>query len=164
MRLNLGACDDRRPGFINVDRWVPPQYRGDSGYYEWDLSVHPWPWPDSSIEEIFARDVFEHLQQKIATMNESYRVLQPGGHLRLIVPTVHGWGAFQDPTHLSFWTPNDLKYYTTGSPERIRFAQAYGITAAFRLVRPAEHYRVSDKIQGGDPNVWYLDALLEAVK
>lgn len=163
MRLNLGACDDHRPGYINVDRWIPPRFIGSADYQQWDLSVTPWPWADSSVDEIFARDVFEHLPSKLATMNEAHRVLRSGGRLRLIVPTVQGYGAFQDPTHVSFWTPNDLKYYTAGVAERVRFGEAYGINAAFKVLS-SEHYRVSDKHPGGDPNVWYLDALLEAVK
>ncbi len=163
MRLNLGACDDRREGYINVDRWIPPQFRGCDDYQEVDLGVAPWPWVDGSVREIFARDVFEHLPLKHQTMNQAHRVLCNGGRLRIIVPTAPSWGAFQDPTHVSFWTPNDLKYYTVGVAERERFKGAYGITAGFRVLS-AEHYRVSDRVPGGDPNVWYLDALLEAVK
>ena len=163
MRLNLGACDDHRPGYMNIDRWIPPRFRDRDDYQQWDLSRTPWPWPDSSVDEIFARDVFEHLPDIVATMNESHRVLRSGGRLKLIVPTTVGYGADQDPTHKSRWNPNSLLYYTAGTFEHMRLREAYGISAAFKVIR-SEHYRVSDKIQGGDPNVWYLDALLEAVK
>jgi len=157
MKLNLGCADDLRHGYINVDRFIPPCAPNGFERYIWDLGRLPWPWPDCSVEEIFARDIFEHLGSKRDTMNETWRVLQPNGLLHLIVPTTQGWGAFQDPTHISFWTPNDLKYYTQGVAERERFAAAYGVRASF-LVESSRHY------QAPDPNVWYLEARLRAVK
>jgi predicted SAM-dependent methyltransferase len=120
-----------------------------------DLSAR-WPWDDSSVETIKAWDIFEHLPDKMHTMNEAWRVLVPGGTLDLFIPTTDGRGAFQDPTHVSFWTPNDLFYFCDEYQEWARFHVAYGITACFRKVSVA-HSEFSNK-------VWKLRAVLRAVK
>src|SRR2546428_3133479 len=96
MKLNLGCCDALLPGFVNVDLVPAP------GVEPADLRL-PWPWQDSSVEYIRAWDIVEHLPDKILTMNEMYRVLAPGGSAEISVPTTDGCGAWQDPTHVSFW-------------------------------------------------------------
>ena len=148
MRLNLGCCDKHLDGFVNVDRVPPADTIADL--------EQPWPWEDGSADAIVAHDIVEHLPDKIHTMNEAWRVLKPGCCLSLRVPTTDGRGAFQDPTHCSFWTPNDLFYYVAGCPERERFGGHYGITARFDVVKQAEEVAPN--------NVWYLAALLRAVK
>jgi hypothetical protein len=45
-------------------------------------------------------------------MNEIYRVLVPGGWLISMTPSTDGRGAFQDPTHCSYWNSNSFWYYT----------------------------------------------------
>jgi len=71
-----------------------------------------WPFPDNSVGVLRAFDVFEHLPDPIHTMKEAYRVLAPNAYLLLQVPSTDGRGAFQDPTHVSFWNENSLLYYT----------------------------------------------------
>lgn len=71
-----------------------------------------WPIPDNSVGIIRASHIFEHLKDPIHTMNEAYRVLAPGGWLFIEVPSTDGRGAFQDPTHVSYWNQNSLWYYT----------------------------------------------------
>ena len=118
MKLNLGCCDDIRAGWLNVDI-VPP---ADQIV---DLTVAPWPWPDNSIDEICARDVIEHLPNKRQTMNEMWRVLKPGGVVRIQVPhATDGDGGHCDPTHVSYWTPSDFEYYHPGIAERERFRRS----------------------------------------
>ncbi len=148
LKLNLGCCDDLREGFCNVDRMQPADMIVDLD--------QPWPWEDGSVDEILAYDIFEHLPDKIHSMNEAWRVLKPGGLLNLKVPTTDGRGAFQDPTHRSYWTPHDLLYYVSGCPERERFGKHYGIVTRFALVR-AQHAEVTNE-------VWYLNAVLEAIR
>ena len=149
MKLNLGACDERKPGYVGVDRASGPAVD-----IAWDLN-RKWPWNDSSIEEIYAHDVFEHLDHapqeqyetagvpgKIWCMNEAHRILRPGGVLDLAVPCVHmldgrvNIGAFADPTHKSWWTADDAYYFleqwNKPQGERGRLGPAYGITALFR--------------------------------
>jgi ubiquinone/menaquinone biosynthesis C-methylase UbiE len=93
----------------------------------------PWPWPDSSIEEIRAYDIIEHLPDKIHTMNEAWRVLKPGGLFDIEVPTTDGAGAWCDPTHVSYWNRSSFDYYTAGNACRERFDRYYGVVARFRV-------------------------------
>jgi hypothetical protein len=71
-----------------------------------------WPFEDSSVYCIRAFDIIEHLSDKIHTMSEIHRVLQPGGYALIRVPSTDGRGAFQDPTHTSYWNLNSFWYYT----------------------------------------------------
>ena len=127
MRLNLGCCDRLIDGFVNVDLVPAP------GVTVVDLR-EAWPWPDSSVELIFAADIIEHLPDKIHTMNEMWRVLEPSGIVQIAVPTTDGPGAFQDPTHVSYWNRHSFWYCEVGNPYRERFARHYGIRAAFKVL------------------------------
>lgn len=71
-----------------------------------------WPFEDNSVGVLRASHIFEHLKDPIHTMNEAFRVLAPGGWLFIEVPSTDGRGAFQDPTHVSFWNENSIWYYT----------------------------------------------------
>lgn len=126
MKLNIGCCDALMEGFINVDIAPAP------GVEVADLR-EPWPWADNSVEFIRAYDIIEHLPDKIFTMNELWRVLSPGGRVEIAVPTTDGTGAWQDPTHVSFWNRRSFLYYEAGNPYRERFAGFYGIKAKFRI-------------------------------
>jgi glycosyltransferase involved in cell wall biosynthesis/GT2 family glycosyltransferase/SAM-dependent methyltransferase len=149
LRLNLGCGDASIAGFVNVDRFGSKNVDQIA-----DLS-QPWPWADDAVDEIRAWDVIEHLPDKILTMNEMWRVLRPGGRAEIMVPTTDGPGAFQDPTHVSFWHRRSFLYYEACCPYRERFAESYGIRAAFRVVRES----IAQSIDGPK-----LTILLEAVK
>jgi methyltransferase family protein len=154
LKLNLGAFDRAFPGFLSVDIAPPADVVADL--------TQAWPWPDSSVEEVIAFDVVEHLPDKRHTMNELWRVLQSGGRATIEVPTTRGAGAVCDPTHTSYWSAGDFEYYEKGNFARERF-------------RNSPYYRVNAdfKILGMEPScyknkfgedVWKVKATLEAVK
>jgi glycosyltransferase involved in cell wall biosynthesis len=89
-----------------------------------------WPFPDSSVGVIRSVDTFEHLKDPIHTMSECYRVLAPGGWIFAQVPSTDGRGAFQDPTHKTFWNENSWLYYTHQN-----WARYIGTPVRFQLVR-----------------------------
>lgn len=153
MRLNLGAFDRRIDGFLSVDIVEPADIIAD-------LSK-PWIWEDSSVDEIIALDVIEHLPDKILTMNEMYRVLKPQARATIEVPTAaRGAGAFQDPTHRSYWTRNDFQYYEHNSFAHTRgLSKAYGITARFAIILITER-EVPDQYD----KVFKIRTILQAVK
>src|SRR5882724_2380536 len=90
-----------------------------------------WPLEDNSVGVIRAYDAIEHLKNPIHTMNEAYRVLAPGGLFLILVPSTDGRGAFQDPTHVSFWNQNSFWYYTKRSHARY----VPGLQARFQVAR-----------------------------
>jgi len=105
MRLNLGCNQHPQEGYINVD--IEP-FEGVDVVCNLE---EKWPWEDNSVEYILAEDIVEHLHEPIHTMNEVYRVLKPGGTAFIQVPSTDGKGAFQDPTHVSFWNEHSFFYY-----------------------------------------------------
>lgn len=152
MRLNLGACDRSFDGFLSVDI-VPP------ADILTDLS-RTWPWPDSSVDEVRAHDIFEHLSSRIHTMNELHRVMKPGARATVEVPSAtHGAGFVQDPTHVTPWCLNSFQYFEDGSFAVKRLAASYGITARFRIVELGER-----EYKDAFEMVWKITAILEAVK
>lgn len=161
MNLNLGCSDDLLKDFVNVDRvrpagfevvnkiregWEHLRIPGAIAEFQRVDLCEPWPWPDSSVDCIRAKDIFEHLDNErwrgqrgiIFCLNEAHRVLRRGGILHLIVPCLPGVAPWVDPTHVSVWTP-DLRYYfceewNNPAGERGRLGPDYGITALFRTV------------------------------
>lgn len=106
-RVDLGGRIDPAPGYDVIADLQP-----GPGVTVCDLAG-PWPWADGSVGVLRASHVFEHLPEAIHTMNEAWRVLAPGGWLFVAVPSTDGRGAWQDPTHCSWWNERSFPYYTT---------------------------------------------------
>jgi len=70
------------------------------------------PLPDNSVGVLNASHILEHLEDKTKIMGEIHRVLAHGGWAFIEVPSTDGRGAFQDPTHVSYWNENSFLYYT----------------------------------------------------
>jgi len=70
------------------------------------------PLPDNSVGVLNASHIIEHLHDKHKIMKEIHRVLADGGWAFIEVPSTDGRGAFQDPTHVSYWNENCFWYYT----------------------------------------------------
>jgi len=45
-------------------------------------------------------------------MEDLYRILKPGGVLKITVPYYNSKGTFQDPTHKRFFTEETFLYFT----------------------------------------------------
>lgn len=108
-KIELGGRIAATKGFITVDL-------KDADIIA-DLN-NAWPFKDNSVGVIRAYDVFEHLRNPVHVMQELFRVLAPGGYAFIQVPSTDGRGAFQDPTHVSFWNENSFLYYTDASKNK----------------------------------------------
>jgi O-antigen biosynthesis protein len=124
--LDLGGAHGAPAGFETVDVRGNPDHKVNVGLQSFGL-------PDSSVGVIRAHDFLEHIapHRVVAAMNEFYRVLAPGGWLLTSTPSTDGRGAFQDPTHVSFWNSNSFWYYTN----KEQAAYVPSITARFQLAR-----------------------------
>ncbi len=125
MKINLGVGKRKMEGFINVDiqRRVNPDIVCDL--------AKGMPFKTDSVDEVTAFDFLEHISlgKTIGVIEEIWRVLTPGGIFESFTPDAeYGQGAFQDPTHLSFWVENSWKYFS----ESI-YRELYNIKAKFRI-------------------------------
>jgi len=71
-----------------------------------------FPLESNSVGVLRAHHILEHLKDPIHSMKEIHRVLAHGGWAFIEVPSTDGRGAWQDPTHVSFWNQNSFFYYT----------------------------------------------------
>ena len=68
--------------------------------------------PDGSVGVIKMIDLLQRVPDRAALFNECYRVLRHGGLIITHTPSTDGRGAFQDPSHVSFWNENSFWYLT----------------------------------------------------
>lgn len=101
------------------------------------------PLPDNTFKLVIGFDFLEHLkpESSIKIMEEIYRVTKPGGQFRFKVPSTDGnnMGAFQDPTHFSFWNEKKFWYFMDdefGSG----FRSIYNIKCRFKPMRIETYY------------------------
>ena len=132
MRLNLGCGPVQPDRWVNVDgsnrawlssrlAWLdrlfvicrlisPTEFTKQTFYAN---LLKKFPWQDGSIEAIYMGEFLEHLtlQQGTHLLRESYRVLKPGGILRVRVPD-----------HVRFWKGYLEAYDTAKQPGRAHWS------------------------------------------
>jgi len=128
-RINLGCGYRHKEGYVNIDNRpeVKPDLIADV--------LEGLPFDDNSLDEVRAYDFLEHIPigQTIQVVTEIWRVLKPGGVFESHTPDAeNGQGAFQDPTHVSFWVENSWLYYSNQNCRDL-----YGIKANF-IIYPIE--------------------------
>jgi SAM-dependent methyltransferase len=106
-RLNLGCGDDIRDGFINIDLIDAADLKIDLETVGREKKL---PYPDGSVELTLCSHILEHLHNFKDLMNELHRVTKPGGVLTVLVPIYPSKQAFQDPTHVRFFTDETFSY------------------------------------------------------
>lgn len=128
LTLDLGGRFNCPEGYKSVDLQ-------DADYIV-NLNEHSWPWAANSVGVLRAYHLLEHLDNPIHFFNETYRVLVPGGLLLIEVPSVRGVHAFADPTHKSFWSEENFRYYSDEKKARFIRPQFKG---AFQNIRTKEY-------------------------
>ncbi len=151
--LDLGGAHDSPDGFTAIDYELDNPFGPGKGEAYGVLRSLG----DDSVGVVRAHDFLEHITDKVEMMNEVYRVLAPGGMLLSETPSTDGRGAFQDPTHVSFWNENSFWYYT--DPQYAKYVPE--ITARFQVSRltsyfPSDWHRAN--------NISYVKAHLIATK
>jgi GT2 family glycosyltransferase/predicted SAM-dependent methyltransferase len=147
--LNLGCGYRKLDGYVNIDNRaeVKPDLLCDV--------LQGLPYSDNSVDEVRAYDFLEHIPQPhmIEVIEEIYRVLKPNGIFESFTPSTDGRGAFQDPTHVSYWNRNSWSYYSDPTSRDL-----YGIKANFTYAM------LEDVITSVGHNIIHTHVVGKAVK
>jgi O-antigen biosynthesis protein len=152
MRLNaldLGAYHSKPEGFTGIDLRRGPNVEVTADYLNFDL-------PESFCGVIRAHDFIEHVADRVRFMEKAWDDLCHGGMLLISVPSSDGRGAFQDPTHVSFWNENSFWYYTDPFYADFIETRAKFQVSHLSTFFPSEWHRVN--------NIPYVRACLIAIK
>ena len=129
IRLNLGCGSRLLPGYINVDmdsldtlksRYPLQEFPNDLETYNYD--IFNLPFPDSSVAEIRADSLIEHLSfiEEPKFFYEMKRVLYPGGILQLSTPD------FEEAIKLWISAKDEWKEFYRNDPEAIAQEHWFG--------------------------------------
>lgn len=141
VKLDLGGGQTPAPGFSCVDLNAPnPDHRVD-------LFKFPWPFADSSVDEIFCSHFIEHIPNRDVTeadapgieglhfvgqdmlfafFDECWRILKPDAWASFQWPALQSVRAFQDPTHRRYIPLETFQY----------------LSRDWRKMNSLDHYRV----------------------
>lgn len=108
--LNLGAGNRIISGEVVVNHDLT-KHRPEITIAH-DLNILPWPWADTSFDEIQLISVAEHLAiTLVQTLDECWRILKPKGRLIIKYPLWTTPTAHDDPTHRWWWSERVLEVF-----------------------------------------------------
>lgn len=117
MKLDIGCGRAPAPGHIGIDKTQIIDNDGNKRVdVVMDIEVEKLPYEDSSIDEVRAMNVLEHIGQLSFVLNECWRVLKVGGKLKGAVPMAGTVVDFKDPTHVRHFLPATFSYFTGVNP------------------------------------------------
>jgi predicted SAM-dependent methyltransferase len=111
LKLDLGCGNAKRDGFMGVDSLDLP---GVDVVH--DLTRYPYPFSDSSVDEIWLDNVLEHLPNPIKVVEELYRICKNDAIINVAVPYFRSFYATIDPTHVNFFGLNWFNYFDPSHP------------------------------------------------
>lgn len=98
------------------------QIRTRPDVFVWDLNQIPWPFENEITEKVIAKDIIEHLDSVIKTVEECHRILKPNGTLEIVTPHKDSENSWHDPTHKWHLTERSFEYFDPNT----EFGSKYG--------------------------------------
>lgn len=152
--INLGCGRTNPPHYFGIDI---QEFPGVNLVCDLTNGI---PLPDKCADAVLAKDFLEHIpmgKPGIQIMEEIYRVMGVGAQFHFEVPSTDGnnMGAFQDPTHVSFWNQMKFNYFMADEYGK-GFRSLYNINCHFKPVSIETYYN--------EWNVTYVRGVLERFK
>lgn len=147
--LDIGCGNGYFLAFMRRMGWNVSGVEIDPGAVRIARQVHKIPvfqgtlekagFPDGSFDALTLSHVIEHTYNPLDLLKECYRILSPGGYLRLATPNIQGlghrifkkdWLALDPPRHLYLWGPETLKEAVKRAGFRLISCDTSGLAAA----------------------------------
>jgi SAM-dependent methyltransferase len=76
-----------------------------------DIELDKLPFENESFDVVYSSNTLEHINNIEKVMYEVWRILKKDGHFLIQVPYFASAKAFQDPTHVRFFTLKTFDYF-----------------------------------------------------
>lgn len=154
--LHVGAANRYYEGFINSDKmthWKGRKYKLDAVM----PLGEPWPYKNKSIDGIVGMHVFQQLswRELVVAFREAYRVLKPGGVLRMGCPMVEH--NKYDLDYLLGW--NNINLFSFDLLERVlvdRIGFSKIDNCDYQVTAIEEFKKIDNR---KDRGTWYIEAI-----
>lgn len=148
MKIDLGCGRRKIPGHFGIDC---QNLEGVDLICDCNDII---PMPDNCASSINAIDFLEHINndKRIHIMSEIWRLLKHDGLFYSSTPSSDGRGAYQDPTHYSFWNENSFWYYSKDN-----YRALYNIKPKFVVISLSTTTKDQDQI-------CHVISLMKAIK
>lgn len=85
-KLNFGCGNRFSADWVNID------FHSESKFVQRVNLLNAFPFPDNHFDVVYSSHVLEHFDQNqgLFLISESFRVLKPGGIIRIVVPDLEG--------------------------------------------------------------------------
>jgi SAM-dependent methyltransferase len=137
---------------------------GEQRDQAFDLERFPWPLPDNQFLVVYALQVLEHLEDRVHTLEELYRVCQHGALVYVTVPDGYCPGYVQDPTHKSPWNLGTFLYFCPDQFMESGEMPPYEFDACFRMLHYHQQRDVAQTPWGARLYADSLVVVLQALK
>jgi SAM-dependent methyltransferase len=104
-KLDLGCGIRKREGAVGVD-----VIANDNVDVIHDLNIYPYPFEDSSFDDILMDNSIEHLDDVVRTMEEVWRICAKWATVTIKVPYFRSHYAI-DPTHKQYFVGHSFNYF-----------------------------------------------------
>ena len=139
IKLNLGCGHTKIPGFLGVDINPNAEYVDKTH----DLNKFPYPFKESSVDEVYMDHVLEHLDDPLNVIQELYRITKPNVTLRIKTP--HMSCTWLHPGHKSAISTLLFDYFVPGTDDYYGNCEFKIIEKKISWLRPESPYRPNNK-------------------
>jgi ubiquinone/menaquinone biosynthesis C-methylase UbiE len=111
MKLNIGAGNDILPGYVNLDIAKLP---GVDIVH--DVNKLPLPFQDNTVDEAYAKDIIEHIQEYHLLLKDLHRIMKPGATLKIMSPHFTSCNGPSDPSHCHVFAVRTFSFFCRENP------------------------------------------------
>lgn len=89
MKLDIGCGQNKQRGFFGIDF----EEESEADFIH-DLNIYPYPFEDSSVDEIYCRHTIEHIIDPLKFLEEIWRISRDNAKIIIIFPHFTRQGNF----------------------------------------------------------------------
>lgn len=150
MKLDVGCGKDKVKGAIGID--INKDSAADV-ICDIEISL---PFKDDTFDEVYCRQIVEHISDLIALMEEIWRVGKNGAKVRIEAPYYTSIGAFSNPQHRRYITERTFDIFLQG------YKGSMHTTASFSMDTISYTYGIVPRILFFIPKVVFRRFLLNS--